>query len=118
MVVFSFSIIVSFMFISLLLVTDGIVYSKMGSNVNMIVSILFDGENISFEAIHTNYSAVIFLSIFRLVRKIAKSDYWLRYVCLFVCLSAWNNSSPTERIFMKYDRVFFENLSMKNLIFI
>jgi len=38
------------MFISLLLVTVGIVYSKVGSNINVIVSILFDGENISFEA--------------------------------------------------------------------
>ena len=50
MVLISFSIIVSCMFISLLLVTVGIVYSKVGSNINVIVSILFDGENISFEA--------------------------------------------------------------------
>ena len=49
-VVISFSIIVSCIFISLLLVTVGIIYSKMGSNINVIVSILFDGENISFEA--------------------------------------------------------------------
>jgi len=49
-VLISFSIIVSCMFISLLLVTVGIVYSKVGSNINVIVSILFDGENISFEA--------------------------------------------------------------------
>ena len=49
-VVISFSIIVSCIFISLLLVTVGIMYSKMGSNINAIVSILFDGENISFEA--------------------------------------------------------------------
>ena len=47
-VVISFSIIVSCIFISLLLVTVGIVYSKMGSNINVIISILFDGENISF----------------------------------------------------------------------
>ena len=32
------------------------------------------------------------------------------YVRLSVCLPAWNNSSPTGRIFMKM-RVFFENLS-------
>ena len=38
------------LFISLLLFTVGIVYSKMGSNINVIISILFDGENISFEA--------------------------------------------------------------------
>ena len=49
-VVISFSIIVSCIFISLLLVTVVIVYSKIGSNINVIISILFDGENISFEA--------------------------------------------------------------------
>jgi len=49
-VVISFSIMVSCIFISLLLVAVGIVYSKMGSNINVIISILFDGENISFEA--------------------------------------------------------------------
>jgi hypothetical protein len=33
---------------------------------------------------------------------------------LSVCLSAWNNSAPTERIFMKFDIwVFFESLSRK-----
>jgi len=49
-VVISFSIIVSRIFISLLLHTVCIVYSKMGSNINVIISILFHGENISFEA--------------------------------------------------------------------
>ena len=49
-VVISFSIIVSCIFISLLLVTVGIVYSKMGSNINVITIISFDGEDISFEA--------------------------------------------------------------------
>ena len=48
-VVISFSIIVSCIFISLLLVT-GIVYSKMGSSISVAISILFDGENISFDA--------------------------------------------------------------------
>jgi hypothetical protein len=33
------------------------------------------------------------------VRKTAKSDYKLRHVSLPVCLTAWNNSAPTERIF-------------------
>jgi hypothetical protein len=32
-------------------------------------------------------------------RKIAKRDYDFRRVCL----SAWNNSAPTGRIFMKFD---------------
>jgi hypothetical protein len=49
-VVIWFSIILSCTFISLLLVTVGIVYSKMGSNINVIISILFYGENNSFEA--------------------------------------------------------------------
>jgi len=49
-VVISFSVIVSCIFISLLLVTVGIMYSRMGSSINVIASNLFDGENISFEA--------------------------------------------------------------------
>jgi len=35
------------------------------------------------------------------VRKIAKSDYKLRYVCVSIRPSAWNNSDPTGQIFMK-----------------
>jgi hypothetical protein len=51
--------------------------------------------------------ALIITSTFRRLRKIAKSGYWLRYVCL----SEWNNSAPTIRIFMKfYICVIFENL--------
>jgi hypothetical protein len=46
----SFSIIVSCGFISLLLVTLGIIYIRTGGSINVIVSILFDGENISFDA--------------------------------------------------------------------
>ena len=55
---------------------------------------------------HTEVSSVVLpdfscllVCSFRGVRKIAKSDYNLRYVCL----SAWNNSAPTVRIFMRYD---------------
>jgi len=36
--------------------------------------------------------------VFKHVRKIAKSDYWLRHVC--PC--PWNNSAPTGRIFMQF----------------
>jgi hypothetical protein len=43
------------------------------------------------------------LGCFRRVRKIAKSDYYLRHVRLSVRLSAWNNSAPTGRILMKLD---------------
>lgn len=32
------------------------------------------------------------------------SKMWkLHHVCLFFCLSAWNNSAPSEFIFMKFD---------------
>ena len=50
MVVISFSVIVSCMFISLLLVTVGVMCNKTGSSINVAISILFDGENISFDA--------------------------------------------------------------------
>jgi hypothetical protein len=49
-VVISFSVIVSCRFISLLLVTVGIMYTSAGSSISAIISILFDGENISFDA--------------------------------------------------------------------
>jgi hypothetical protein len=46
-------------------------------------------------------------TIFRCVRKIVKSDYYISHVCLSVCpsvrLSAWNGSTPTGQIFMKFD---------------
>jgi len=49
-VVISFSIIVSCMFISLLLVNVGIMYNRADSSINVASSILLDGENISFDA--------------------------------------------------------------------
>jgi len=49
-VMISFSIMVSCMFISLLLVVFGIMNVRIGSVISVIVSILFDGENISFDA--------------------------------------------------------------------
>jgi hypothetical protein len=45
-----FSIVVLRVFISLLLVTVGIIYNRMGSKIEVIIGILFDGENISFDA--------------------------------------------------------------------
>ena len=38
----------------------------------------------------------------RRVRKIVKSFYQLRYVCLSVSRSAWNKSATTGRIFIKF----------------
>lgn len=46
----SFSIIASCIFISLLLVTAGIMYIRIGKIVRVAISILFEGENISFDA--------------------------------------------------------------------
>jgi len=54
-------ILVKCIFISLLLVTVGIMYSRMGNNINVIASILFDGENISFETklvMHINSTSI------------------------------------------------------------
>jgi len=42
---------------------------------------------------------LICAAVFRRFRKISKSDYYLRHICLF----AWNNFSFTGRIFMKFD---------------
>jgi hypothetical protein len=54
-----------------------------------------------FHSVHRRKSA-----FFWRVRKTAKSDYWLRRVCPY----AWNNTAPTERIFMKFDIwVFLKN---------
>jgi hypothetical protein len=49
-IVISFSIIVSCRFISLLLVVFGIIYVRIGISSNAVINILFDGENISFDA--------------------------------------------------------------------
>lgn len=50
MVVISFSIIVLCSLISLLFVNVGIKYIRMGRVIEEMVNILFDGENISFDA--------------------------------------------------------------------
>jgi len=50
LVLISFSVIVSCIFSSLLLVTVVILYSRAGSCFNVAISILFDGESISFDA--------------------------------------------------------------------
>jgi hypothetical protein len=49
-VVMSFSIIVSCIFISLLLVTVGIMYNRIGSSITVVISVLLDVANISFDA--------------------------------------------------------------------
>jgi len=42
-------------------------------------------------------------TLFRHVRKIAKSDCQLRHACPSVCLSARNNSAAAAFVFMKFD---------------
>jgi hypothetical protein len=49
-VVISLSIIISCGFISILLVTVGIKYVSAGRSINVVINILFEGENISFDA--------------------------------------------------------------------
>ena len=47
-------------------------------------------------------------TVFRGVRKIAKSDCWIYHVCMSIRRLAWNNSVPIGRIIVKFDfRVFF-----------
>jgi hypothetical protein len=49
---------------------------------------------------------------FRRVRKFSKSDTYLVY--RYICVSAWNNSAPTGRVFIKfYIRGFLESLWRK-----
>jgi len=45
----------------------------------------------------------MYRAIFRRFSKIAKSDHWLRHVCLSVRPPAYINSAPTEWFFMKFD---------------
>jgi hypothetical protein len=52
--------------------------------------------------------------VVRRFRKIAKSDYWLRHVCR----SAWKNSAPTGRIFMKLIFEYFSKICRENSSFI
>jgi len=59
----------------------------------------------------TLHNIIGFLDAFQ---KLRKSHYFLRHTCPSVPLSAWNNSAPTGRIFMKFGIwVFFEHLSRK-----
>ena len=61
----------------------------------------------------TQHAIILILSIsstqtsFRRVSKTTKSEYYLRHICLSVCLtvssSAWNKSVPTEWGFVKFE---------------
>ena len=79
-------------------------------------------QHVSQLRAHTFYSGIYFCQYshmtFRHDRRIAKSEYCIRLsACLYVRPSAWNNSDPNWRIFMKYDIwIFFKNLSQKKYI--
>ena len=83
------------------------------------ISILTHRTNIFIRYCRKSSSKTAFkYDLVRRVLKIAKSDYWLRHECQSVRpsvrLSAWNNSAPTGRIFIRFDILaFFENLSRK-----
>jgi hypothetical protein len=53
-------------------------------------------------------------SVVRRVCEIAKRDYYLRQVCLSVRSSAWSNSDPTLRTFMKFDIEYFSKICREN----
>ena len=51
---------------------------------------------------------------FKAIRKIATRDRWLRHVCLSLHPSAWDNSAPTERVFIKFDIKYFLKICLGN----
>jgi len=61
-----------------------------------------------------SYFFVVYSKSFKRVRKIVKSHYYLCHIYPSVCLSAWNNSASTGRIFIKFHlRLFLKSLSIK-----
>ena len=49
------------------------------------------------------FSVLLLVYSLRHVRKVAKSEYSLRHICLSIqCLFAWNYWVPTERVFVKF----------------
>ena len=70
--------------------------------------------NLHLNAIQTTlrYNNVVSSTIFRGVRKIAKSDYQLRHVCPSLRLSTWKHSAPNGRIFMKFGTSIFPKMSI------
>jgi hypothetical protein len=65
--------------------------------------IIFQFSVLKINRVYCHISTIVI----RCVRKTAKSDYQLRRVSTSVRLSAWNNSTPNGRIFIKLDlRIF------------
>lgn len=91
----SFSIIVLCIFISLLFVTVGIMYIKMGKVINDVISILFDGENISFDARLVMYIKSTNIPPIMIMNKMYENQKLLYIVPLIkhtiiVCISSIN----------------------------
>jgi hypothetical protein len=71
-------------------------------------------SNSALKNVNTNYLCVIVTgNTFRHVPKIAKTYSFLRHVCLSV-RSAWNNSAPNRRIFIKFDISVFSEICPEN----
>jgi len=95
-VIISFSIIISCVFISLLLVMFGIISVKIGSVINVIINILFEGENISFDANPVMYIKRTNIPPIMIINKMYENQNLLYIVPLIrrtivVCIS---NSIP------------------------
>jgi len=84
-IVISISIIVSCIFISLLLVTVGMMYSRIGIITVMVISILFDGENISFDASLVMYINSTNIPPIVIMNRIALIDYYTDNTFVFRC---------------------------------
>ena len=113
MVVISFSIIVSCVLISLLLVIVGILYSNMGSNISVANSILFDGENISFEPNFVMYINSTIIPTIMIMNRIYQNQYLL-YIgplikrIIVVCNN--NNNNNISPCVLKSFTTFFLSL--------
>jgi hypothetical protein len=78
----------------------------------------------SLKCLDPEFCVLWFLVRFRLVRIVAKSEYWLRHVCLSISLfarlsfhpSAWNNWAPTGLIFVIFGIWGFLKIRRKNSI--
>jgi hypothetical protein len=75
-----------------------------------VAAVLALPQHYDISANHSRFLVATYEHHFRCVRKISKND--LVSSCRSVCPCAWNKSSPTGRIFIKFDiHILFENLS-------
>jgi len=73
---------VSYIFISLLLVTVGIIYNRMGRSIDVVICILFNGENISFDASLVVYININNIPPIIIMNKMYENQYLLYIVLL------------------------------------